>query len=171
MLVICNRKFITNKHFERNKNYYLLFFNINRACFCMLTKNIANQFKVSNTPNIMGWNSFMSICSILEQLETSYGKPDTMSLLHNEALFHSPFPATKALEMLFNQIEQCQEIQTITQDLYTPKQIIGNAVQLLMQSGIFPSKEFGTWGAMPVKSYPMLKTFIHEAYSRCLTSI
>jgi hypothetical protein len=24
---------------------------------------------------------------------------------------------------------------------------------------------------MPVKSYPILKTFIHEAYSRCLTSI
>ncbi len=45
---------IADKHFKRDKNYYLLFSNINRACFCMLNKNIANQFKVSNTLNMMG---------------------------------------------------------------------------------------------------------------------
>jgi hypothetical protein len=57
------------------------------------------------------------------------------------------------------------------QDPYTPKKSIGNAICLLMQSGIFPLKEFDTWEAMPIESYPILKTFIHEAYSRCLTSI
>jgi hypothetical protein len=40
-----------------------------------------------------------------------------------------------------------------------------------MQLGIFPLKEFDTWEAMPVKSYPILKTFIHEAYSRRLTTM
>ncbi len=40
-----------------------------------------------------------------------------------------------------------------------------------MQSGIFPLKEFDMWEAMPAKSYPILKTFIHEAYSRCLTAM
>ena len=40
-----------------------------------------------------------------------------------------------------------------------------------MSSGIFPVKEFDTWEAMAVKSYPLLKTFIHEAYARRLTSI
>jgi hypothetical protein len=75
-----------------------------------------------------GWNLLMSVCSILEQLESSYGKPDTMSLFQNNVLFQSPFLATKAPKMLFYQIEQCQEIQTIAQALYTPKQIIGNTV-------------------------------------------
>jgi hypothetical protein len=40
-----------------------------------------------------------------------------------------------------------------------------------MQSGIFPIKEFETWVAMPNKTYPGLKTFIHEAYTRRLTAI
>jgi hypothetical protein len=74
--------------------------------------------------------------------------------------------------MLFNRIEQCQEIQTITQyPCYMPKQMIGNAVHFLMHSGIFPLKEFDAWEATTVKSYPILKTFIHEAYSRHLTAM
>ncbi len=93
----------------------------------------------------------MSICSIIAQLSIYYGKPDTMSLFHNDALFRSPFPATKAPEMLFYKIEKCQEIQMISQDPYTPKQIIGNNIHLLMQLGIFPLKEFDTWEAMPVR--------------------
>jgi hypothetical protein len=92
---------MTDKIFEHNKNYYLSFVNINRAYFRMLNNNIADQFKVSNMPNMTGWNSSMTIRSILKQLENSYGKPDTMSLFHNNTLFRSPFPATKAAEMLF----------------------------------------------------------------------
>ena len=73
--------------------------------------------------------------------------------------------------MLFYRIEQCQEIQILAQDPYTPTQIINNAVRLLQQSGIFPLKEFDTWDAITPKSYPALKTFIHEAYTRCLTAL
>jgi hypothetical protein len=160
---------MTDKIFKRNKIYYLSFVNINRACFCMLNDNITNQFKVSNTPNMTGLNSSMTVRSILEQLETLYGKPDTMSSFQNNTLFRSPFLATA--EMHFYRIEQCQEIQTIAQDPYTPKQIINNAIHLLMQSGIFPLKKFDTWEAMPVKLYPILKTFIHEAYSRRLMAM
>jgi hypothetical protein len=83
---------MTDKIFEGNKNYYLSFININRACFRMLNDNIADQFKVSNTPNMMGWNSSMTVCLILEQLENSYGKPNTMLLFHNNTLFRCPFP-------------------------------------------------------------------------------
>ena len=118
-----------------------------------------------------GWNSSMSIRTIFKQLERSYGKPNAMALFHNDTLFRSAFSATDAPEMLFHQIEQCQEIQTIAQDPYTPTQIINNAVRLLMSSGIFLLKEFNTWDAMAVKSYPLLKTFIHKAYVRHLTSI
>jgi hypothetical protein len=156
--------------FTRDKNYYLSFKNINRACFKMLDDSISNQFKVLNTPNLTGWNSTMTILVILDQLEASYGKPDTMTLFGNNTLFRSPFPANKAPEMLFYRIEQCQEIQILAQDPYTPTQIINNAVRLLQQLGIFPLKEFDTWDAITIKTYPALTTFIHEA-TRRLTAL
>ncbi len=40
-----------------------------------------------------------------------------------------------------------------------------NAAQVL------PLKEFDTWEQTPNKTYPGLKTFIHEAYTRCLQSL
>ncbi len=73
--------------FTREKNYYLSFKNVHRACFKMLDDSISNQFKVSNTPNLTGWNSTMTILVILDQLEASYGKPDTMTLFGNYTLF------------------------------------------------------------------------------------
>jgi hypothetical protein len=85
----------------------------------------------------------MKILVILKQLKTSYGKPDTITLFGNDTLFQSPFPANEAPEMLFYRIEQCQEIQILAQDPYSPTQIINNAVRLLQQLGIFPLKELG----------------------------
>jgi hypothetical protein len=73
--------------------------------------------------------------------------------------------------MLFYCTEQCQEIPIIRQEPYSPTHIINIVVCLLMQSGIFPIKEFKTWNAMPNKMYPGLKTFIHETYTRRLTAI
>jgi hypothetical protein len=40
-----------------------------------------------------------------------------------------------------------------------------------MASGKFQLKEFDTWEALPIKTYPILKTFVHEAYTRHLMSI
>ena len=111
---------MTNKVFARNKNYYLSFININRACFRTLNNNIGDQLKVSNLANMMGWNSSMSIHTIFKQLECLYGKPNAMALFHNDTLFRSAFPATNTPEILFHQIKQCQEIQMIAQDPYTP---------------------------------------------------
>ena len=37
---------MTNKVFASNKNYYLSFININRACFHTLNNNISDQIKV-----------------------------------------------------------------------------------------------------------------------------
>jgi hypothetical protein len=99
----------------------------------MLDKTVTNQFKVSNTPNLTGWNSTMMIRIILEKLKASYGKPDTMTLFQNDTLFQNLFPATEAPEMLFYRIDQCQEIQTLAQDPYSNTQIINNALRLLMQ--------------------------------------
>ncbi len=137
----------------------------------MLNDSISNQFKVSNTPNLTGWNSTMTTLDMLEQLKSSYGKPDTMTLFANDTLFRSLFPANKAPETLFYRIEQCREIQILAQDPYSPMQIINNSVRLLQQSSIFPLKEFDTWDVITPKTYPTLKTFIHEAYTRRLTAL
>jgi hypothetical protein len=79
----------------------------------MFDANIATQFKVSNTPSLMGWNSTMSINVILDQLQDSYGKPNIMTLFNNDTLFQSPMAPTNLPEMLFYCIKQCQEIQRI----------------------------------------------------------
>ncbi len=58
-----------NATFLRKKNYFLSYNNIVRACFRMFDTNIGTQFKVSNTPALMGWNSTMSITNVLNQFQ------------------------------------------------------------------------------------------------------
>ena len=112
----------------------------------MLDDTVSDRYKVSNMPNLTGWNSSMSICEIIVQMMTNYGVPDAMVMYNNNKLFRSPFTATETPEMLFHRLEQCQEVQTIGQDPYTETHIINVAVRLLMQSGMFqPKEKFKTW--------------------------
>jgi hypothetical protein len=73
--------------FIRVQNKYSLYKNIVRACFCMLDENVSDQFKVSYVPTLIGWNASMIIQQILNQLDGTYGKPDTMMLLTNDTHF------------------------------------------------------------------------------------
>jgi hypothetical protein len=157
--------------FEWNKNYFLSYSNINRACFHMLDDSVPIQFKVSNIANLTGWNASISIQEILTELEMSYGKPTPMALHNNDLLFCSPMTTTDAPEMLFYRIKQCQEIATLAGDPYTQMQIMNMVVRILMQAQVLPSKEFDTWEQTAAKTYPGLKTFIHEAYTRRLQSL
>ncbi len=157
--------------FDRNKNYYLSYKNITRACFRMLDANVSDQFKVSNNPTLTGWNSTMSIINILDQLQVSYGTPNMMTLYTNDTLFRSPMTAGDLPKMLFYRIEQCQEIQCIGNLPYSEEQIIANAVRILLQANIFPLNEFNSWEAVTPKTYPALKTFIHVAHGRRLTAL
>jgi hypothetical protein len=70
---------------------------------------------------------------------------------------------TGSPEMLFYQIEQCQEIQQIGKLPYSDEQIIANAIRILVQANIFPLKECDTWEATVIKTYPALRTFFHKA--------
>ncbi len=132
----------------------------------MLNTNVADQFKVSNIPSLIGWNASMSIIDILNQLDGTYGKPDTMTLLQNDTHFRSAFNPMDAPESLFYRIKQCQEIQVLARDPYSDTQIINNAVWLLMQANIFPLNKFNDWEAITPKTYPALKIFIGRAYTR-----
>jgi hypothetical protein len=137
----------------------------------MLNELVPNQFKVSNTPTLMGWNSTMLIHEILTQLEDRYGKPSSGALFATDNHFKSAFGANKALELLFYHMEQCQKVMTLGKMPYTPEKIINNALRLLMASNIFPMNECNKWETQTVKTYPALKTFIHEAYTRRLNAM
>ena len=52
---------MTDAILKWNKNYSTSFVNISQACFQMLNESISNKSKVSNTPNLTGWNSTMSV--------------------------------------------------------------------------------------------------------------
>jgi hypothetical protein len=113
----------------------------------------------------------MSIQDILNQLELLYGRSTRHELLLNNALFRLPFHNMKAPELLFWHIKQCQEIQVIVDNPYTPMQLMTNAVQLLMSLGIFPPREFEDWEATANKTYASLKVFVHGAYARRLVAV
>jgi hypothetical protein len=78
--------------------------------------------------------------NMLDQLETMYVKPNTMTTFVNDTLFRSTFTPNDAPEALFHRIEQCQEIAVLVRDLYSNVQEINSAVRLLMQASIFPMK-------------------------------
>jgi hypothetical protein len=157
--------------FERDKNYFLSYKNIYRACFRMLDDLVPPLFKVSNVPALLGWNTTMSIESIMSQMEGSYGKPSPAMLYSYDSLFKSPIAATDSPEALFYRMEQCQEIMALGNLPYTTEQIIANAVRILMASKQFPTRNFETLDAITPKTYPALKSFFHEAYNRRLNAI
>jgi hypothetical protein len=174
-LVALYSQFVTHVMIKQSDNLFLRlqkehqsYDNLQCACFHMLDANVADQIKVSNVPSLIGWNASMSIIDILDQLDGTYVKPDTMTLLQNDTLFRSAFNPTDAPEFLFYRIEQCQEIQALAQDPHSDTQVINNTVCLLMQAKIFPLKEFDNWEAITPKTYPALKTFIGGAYTRRL---
>jgi hypothetical protein len=90
-----------NATFEQDKNYFKSFKNIYRVCFRMLDELVPNQFKVSNSPALLGWNPTMYIELILSQMESSYGKPSAAMLFANNTLFKKTLAANDSPESLF----------------------------------------------------------------------
>jgi hypothetical protein len=160
-----------NEMFLCGKNYYLSYVNIHRTCFRMLDATVSAQFKVSNNPNLTGWNATMSVLDILTQLQDSYGKLDMMTIFRNETLYRSPMAPSDSPEVLFYRIKQCQEAQIIGKVPFMTEQIIANGVRILIRSSLLPNKEFDTWEALPIKTWATLKTFFQAAYGRRLTSL
>jgi hypothetical protein len=107
----------------------------------MLDNIVLNQFKVSNTPTLTGWNATMLIQVIITQMEDLYGKPSAAALFTNDTLFKSSFHGTEAPQLLFYCIEQCQKIMTLGKLPYTIEQVISNMFCLLMALQISPLRE------------------------------
>jgi hypothetical protein len=160
----------TERMWENDRNYHMSYSNIHQACFRLLDELVRPEYKVSNIAGLMGWNSTMSIQEILGQLEATFGKPSSAISFHNNTVFTSTFSATETPESLFRRIEECQEVAVLGGAPYSVPQIVGNTMFLLLQSGIFPNREFEVWDAYQAatKTWPNLKTFVQQAYQRKL---
>jgi hypothetical protein len=123
--------------FVRARNYWFLYQNIKQACFNMLNDHIDDAFKVSNSPTLQGWNQSMEIMEILDQITTTYGCPKPNALLQNDMLFCSAYSPADAPETLVRHIKDCQEVQLLGKDKYTPKKLLNNTIQLLLQCGLY----------------------------------
>ena len=109
----------------------------------------------------------MEIIKIMDQLTTTYGRPMPTALLQNDTRFRSAYSPIDAPEVLFRRIEDCQEIQTLGDDPYTPMQLLNNTIRLLLGSGLY-QRDFKEWDCKNAtnKVWTNLKPFIQEAYQR-----
>ena len=129
----------------------------------MLDDSVEDAFKFSPEPDLTGWNPSMKITKIMDQLTTTYGCPTPTALLQNDTLFRSAYSPIDAPEVLFHRIEDCQEIQTLGDDPYTPMQLLNNAIRLLLGCGLY-QRDFEEWDRVANKVWMNLKPFIQEAY-------
>jgi hypothetical protein len=157
--------------FKRAKNYYESYLNTRRAVFNVLDDNIDDAFKVSNDLMLVGWNPLMEPREIFNQITSTYGKPTPAALLQNDTLFRSVYSPNNAPEVLFRRIEDCQEVQILGEDPYTAQQLLNNAVQLLLQCGLY-TRDFDNWDRKPSadRIWINLKTFVQECYTRRLNA-
>jgi hypothetical protein len=123
--------------FARERHYYQSLINIEQACFIALNANIDNAFKVSNIPTIVGWHAGMETRDILDQLSQTYGQPMPAALEINNATFCGPYSAADAPKVLFRCVKNCAEIAILGNNPYTDKQLINNAICLLLTMGLY----------------------------------
>ena len=114
----------------------------------------------------------MEIMDIFDQLANMYGRPTPAALLTNDQLYRSPYSPADAPEVLFRRIEDCQEVQILGNDPYTPQQLINNAIRLLLATGLYTRDFDDEWDRQDEidKTWPNLKSFIQAAYTRRLNA-
>jgi hypothetical protein len=84
-------------------------------------------------------------------------------------LFRSVYSPQDSPKVLFCCIEDCQEVQILGEDPYTPQQLLNNAVHLLLQCGLY-TRNFNDWDKKIAadKIWTNLKTFVQECYTHQL---
>jgi hypothetical protein len=157
--------------FVCQRHYFLSLQNIEHACFNALDLSVNNAFKVLNDPTIQGWHMGMSTHEILDQLSTSYGQPTPAAMELNGATFRGPYSATDAPKVLFCHIKNCVEIAIMGNNPYTYRQLIMNAVHLLLTTLLY-QRAFKEWDRSTAaqQTWIALRTLIQEAFQRCLNA-
>jgi hypothetical protein len=105
-----------------------LYLNIQHACYNVLDDNIDDACKVLDNPVLVEWNPFMELREIFDTMTSTYGQPTPTALLQNDTLFHSVYSPQDAPEVLFRRSKDCQEVQILGDDPYTPQQMLNNAI-------------------------------------------
>jgi hypothetical protein len=123
--------------FAREKYYFLLMRNIERACFTPFDASINDAFKVSNDPVIQRWHAGMRVIDILDQLSTIYCQPTPAVLRTKDTVFRSPYLATDTPEVLFCCIEEYAKMALLCCNPYTDWQLVTNAIRLLLTTELY----------------------------------
>ncbi len=157
--------------FARQKHYFLSLQNIERACFTVLDASINDAFKVSTDPTIRGWHAGMSVRDILDQLSSIYGQPTPAAMEINDTVFRGVYSAADAPEVLFRRIEDCAEIAILGRNPYTDRQLLQNAIRLLLTTGLYV-RAFEEWDRLQptAQTWVSLRTMIQEAFQRRLNA-
>ncbi len=131
----------------------------------MLDSSINDAFKVSNDPTIQGWHAGMSVMLILNQLSELYGQPIPADRKMNDTVFQSPYFAVDAPKVLFRRIKECAETALLGNNPYTNRQLITNAIFLLLTTGLY-SRPFKDWDRLtrPAQTWITLWMMIQEAF-------
>ncbi len=139
--------------------------NIKRACFTALDASVNNAFKVSNDPAVRGWHAGMRVIDILNQLSATYRQPTPATLEENDHNFRSPMSAADPPEVLFQCIEECAETALLGKNPYTNKQLIMNAICLLLSTGLY-IRAFKDWDQLSevAKTWIKLHQIIQDAF-------
>jgi hypothetical protein len=97
--------------------------------------------------------------------------PGGLLMWNNDKIFCTDFLPNNAPELLLLHIKQCQEVAIIARNPYSEKQLIANTIHLLLQSSIFPMKEFEDWEATNNKTWTSLKMFVHGVFQHRLVAV
>jgi hypothetical protein len=117
--------------FACEKHYFMLMRNIKQACFTALNSSINDAFKVSNDTEIQGWHAGMQVINIIDQLSTIYGQSTPAILETSNTVFHSPYLAANAPEVLFRHIKEYAKMALLSRNPYTDQQLVTNTILLL----------------------------------------
>jgi hypothetical protein len=157
--------------FAWQKHYFLSLQNIKRACFTVFDVSINNAFKVSTDPTIRGWHAGMSVQDILDQLSSIYGQPTPAAMEINNGAFRGVYSAADAPEVLFRRIEDCAEIAILGRNPYTDRQLLQNAIRLLLTTGLYVRASEEWDRLQPVaQMWVALRMMIQEAFQRKLNA-
>jgi hypothetical protein len=113
----------------------------------------------------------MRVIDILDQLSATYGQPTPAALEANDHIFRSPTLAVDPPEILFCRIEECAETAQLGKNPYTDKQLIMNAIRLLLSPGLY-THAFEDWdqlGEAP-KTWIKLRQIVQDAFQRRLNA-
>jgi hypothetical protein len=151
--------------FARECNYYQSLINIQQACYITLDASVDDAFKVSNIPTIVGWHAGVETRTILDQLSSTYGQPTPAALKINDTTFRGPYSTADAPEVLFRRVENCAEIAILGNNPYTEKQLITNAIRLLLSTGLY-IRAFDKWDRLllDAQTWIELCRIIQEAF-------